>query len=119
MLYEALFLPNEWLHLTLLSLEDLGHGLIEDVAGGIHSPWRIFQALGSIPLGATLNGPLMAVDTVLEVSHPLVRTLVARRGQMRLHLNLDCPASRNPPLLIFFVFNYRILNNKFILELLN
>ena len=51
-LHEALFLPDEWLHLALLSLDDLGHGLVEEVSSGIHSPWRVFLALGSIPLGA-------------------------------------------------------------------
>ena len=35
--HEILFLPDEWLHFTLLSLDDLGHGLVEEVAGGKHS----------------------------------------------------------------------------------
>lgn len=117
-LHEALLLPDEWLHLALLPLDDLGHGLVEEVASGIHSPGRVFLAVGAVPLGAAGDGPLVAVHAVLEVRHPLVGTLVARRAQMRLHLNLDCPTSGDPSLLLLVTFDHRILNYKIIMELL-
>lgn len=42
-----LFLPDEWLHLTLLSINNLGHGLVEEITGGIHSCLTVLWACGS------------------------------------------------------------------------
>ena len=60
----------------------------------------------------------MANGRTLEVGQSLVRTLVTFSRHIRLHLQLDCPTSRNSPWISLAIFNHRILNYKIIVELL-
>lgn len=117
-LHEVFLLPDEWLHLPLLSLNDLGHGLVEEVAGGVHSSLSIVLWIeGSISSSATGNRPRCTNCRILEVGNPLVRTLIGF-SHMGLHLNLECPSSGNSPWVSLTIFNHRILNYKIIVELL-
>lgn len=120
-LHEVLLLSDEWLHLTLLTLHDLGHGLVEEITGRIHSCLSIFRASQSAPSSTTRDGPRLTDGRTLEVRNPLVRTLIALSSHVGLHLDLDGSSSGDAGLSSWVrstVFNYRILNNKIIVELL-
>ena len=116
--HESLFLPDEWLHLSLFPLNDLSHGLIEEITSGIHAGLSILLALGSVSSSAARNGSRLTDHSTLHVGNPSIWTLIALSREVGLHLHLDGPTSGDSSCMVLRVFDHRILNYKIIVKLL-
>lgn len=112
-----LFLPDERVHFPLLPLDDLGHGLVEEVPCGVHASLTIFLAERSVSSRTIRYGSRLVADSgALEVRNPLIWALVGVTGHVWRHLDLEGSSSGYSSGIR--VLDPRILNYIVILHLL-